>query len=215
MILRHTIGYPAAWRAYLAYVNDLPGRPWQDNLHSSLSRFGSRYRAASSMRVDFAIDTNAFRGYSDLLEAAMAYSALEALERALEQDPKISRLRGKRAQQKFLEVKLASDELSCMFRSREATKLRQALQTFLTDDKHRAKLRTLADGGSGIRPLVKGIRHLAFHGLVAPSTIAYGWSDKDTIEGLLVGLKYETLAATDTHFTMWVEEFCRPDGALF
>lgn len=211
----YTVGYPAAWNAYEGYVESLPGKPWKSELHLSMSRFGGRYRAASCMHIRFDEDTNAFRGYADLIQVAMSYSALEALERGLKRDSRIAELRGKRAKSKYLDRQIVSEELTGLFRSRQATKLRRAVQIHLNDEGLKTKLLTLASRGSDIKPLVKGVRHLTFHGLVAPSSIAYGWSPEGTVETLLRGLRSETLYATDALFSKWVMDFCQPEGALF
>ena len=215
METRFTVGYPSAWRAYSGYVSDLPGKAWKEDLHTSMSRFANRYRAASSVEISFGFDTSASRGYADLLKLAMAYSTLEALEGALKADPSIASLSSKKSRERYLRVKINSQELADLYRGFESTKLRKALQQHLSRRELKDRLSELSGRGADVRPLVQGIRHLAFHGLVAPGTIAYEWRENGEVQQLLRGLHGLTLLAVDTHFTKWVTDFCRPKDALF
>lgn len=211
----YPVGYPSDWRAFVSYVDSLSGRPWKQDLNTSVSRFANRYRAASTMAISFETDTSAFRGYADLLQLAMAYSTLEALEGALKFDSRVSTLASKRSREKYLRVSLCSEELADLYRGYEATKLRKALQQYVKRNELRETLAGLSDGGSDVKPLVQGIRHLAFHGLVAPATIAYEWGKNGEVQKLLRGLHSLTLRAADGHFTKWVAEFCQPKDSLF
>ena len=208
----YPVGYPSAWEAYRAYVNSIPGKPWKNDLPTKMSRFANRYRAASTIEVSFGFTSKTAQGYSDLLQVAMAYSTVESLEAALEEDQRILKLRSRRTRQRYLKVRLDSPEIAHWYRLDEAYKLRQALQEFLKRDGLKEQLADLVDGGSDVRPLATGVRHLAFHGLVAPGTIAYAWGERGEVAKILQGLRNLSLREPDLHFSKWVAEYCRAEG---
>lgn len=142
----------------------------------------------------------------------MAYSTVESLEAALEEDQRIRQIRSKRTRQRYLKVRLDSPEIAHWYRLDEAYKLRQALQEFLKRDGLKEQLADLVDGGSDVRPLATGVRHLAFHGLVAPGTIAYARGERGEVAKILQRLRNLSLSETDLHFSKWVAEYCRAEG---
>ncbi|WJY68986.1 hypothetical protein CAURIS_10575 [Corynebacterium auris] len=208
----YPVGYPSAWGVYTDYVDSLPGKPWKNDLPTKVSRFANRYRAASTMEVSFGFTSDTAQGYSDLLQVAMSYSTVESLEAALDEDQRIRRIRSKRTRQRYLKVRLDSPEIAHWYRLDEAIKLRKALEDFLKRDELKKQLSDLVEGGSDVRPLATGIRHLAFHGLVAPGTIAYARGDRGEVAKILKGLRSLSLREADLHFSKWVTECSRPEG---
>jgi hypothetical protein len=140
--------HPRAWCRYLA-APSVSGRPSGD-----LMRFGARYDLASSLEgVTFqGMPEPAADAYASALGVALAYSALEALDTAIQQ-------RGTRSV-------VGARKLARRYRSPSLLKLRSLLESTASPASLRTRLEDIAADSinDDVMPVVKALRHTVFHG---------------------------------------------------
>ncbi len=194
----------AKWGAFTVLVN-YNEWPW-DGPNADVARANARYVAASNMSVTFGEtfkDATA-SGYEDIFRAAMAYSALEMLEKSLKNHSTSYGDWIDSSPPAALPVN--SSVCANDFRTDGCVRLRQALDTHVSSTSLKNELSTLASSGYDVRPLAKGVRHLAFHGVLSPGTIGYGdTGNKAAVMRVLQELRQVLLRSADEQFTTWVE----------
>lgn len=166
----------------------------------TLSRANSRFRAASCMEVSFpGFQSGSAEGHRDILRAAVAYSAMDALFEGI-------REHAVQHSSTPMEPTIISHPLAELYRRTEATRLHRMMSDLLTSQTVKSGIDSLRNGvHNDIGPLAKGVRHLAFHGIFAPATI--GYRERGALPELFQGIRSETLAATDKHFQEWTSQF--------
>ena len=156
-----------------------------------------------------AADTS--RGYEDILRAAMAYSALEILQKGITQYSSDSGAGSSLSG--FHSIAVVSTQLAQDYREPGCDRLRSGLQDHLYDASLKTELADLAQSGDNVTGLAKALRHLAFHGVFSPGTIRYSpRGSRAVVQRVLGGLHQETLRAVNEHFTSWVEAVMATPG---
>lgn len=144
-------GYPSGWRQWRQLVDE--GK--YEN-HQALNRFAARFRMASGMRsVAYpGMGRVTAEGYSVSLRVALAYTALEAWERAMD----IAK-----------HTVINDQELAEDFRGPDLGRLREHLLTASRSGLlSRVTLVVEADDVSDVRPLSEAVRNVVFHGDFTP-----------------------------------------------
>lgn len=178
---------PKQWRAYRQLVNE----GLRDD-NAGLNRFAARFSMARQLVdvrfTDLKADSAA--GYTEGLRVALAYSALETLEKA------ISGQVGGTA--------IGSHELGERFRNRQCTRLRLLLIGNLEGATLITRLEDLtADPrADDVRPVAQGLRHLVFHGAFTPH--GFGVAQSNYIRKFTADLAVAVLAQTEDRFASWV-----------
>lgn len=180
--------WPTAWRAYQSAV-----KAGQLPANAAVNRFGARYRMARQLRtVRFVELSPALQdGYTAGLRLALAYSALEALEHALDKT--------------IGDTRIDSSELADKIRDPRSARLHDALLSESTARGLRNKIETLlrTPDATDVRPVAARIRHLVFHGEFTPH--GAGLSRAPGTLRLLNDLGDAVFRTADTRFTAWMQ----------
>lgn len=176
------MGNPSAWKRYVSAVG---GKPAPD-----LARFAARYALASSFESvqfsDLAQATAA--AYSSAMRCALAYSALESLNKSL------GSMRGRRH--------LEDAAIAKVYRSAGAAKLR----SFLEDGVNRTlrtRLDQCASEGNDVLPVAEAIRHLMFHGDFTAH--GAGAAQSKSVQAMINDLAVAVLAKADSNFELYCD----------
>lgn len=180
--------YPKGWSAYLAHVahGDLPS-------DTVLARFAARYRVARQLkRVEFAgLGTRTEEAYTAVLGVALAYSALEALEKAPGLTPK--------------SIKVVDDDVARRIRAPRHRTLRAFLESPEVFPGLRRRVDALLSAESAdVRPAAEVIRNALFHG--ALTAHGSGVAISRSLLALMDDLAEAVLDATAERFADWLRE---------
>jgi hypothetical protein len=142
--------YPPGWRQYMNLVADQGQGVGQD-----VARFAARYRIARQFRgieFDGGIAHATADGYSTAMHLGLAYSTLEACERAMKV-PSQDRL------------SIPNSALASRLRGARFERFRSALLEPPMSPKLEERLRATFDGHpEDTRPVAERMRHAVFHG---------------------------------------------------
>lgn len=186
---------PRSWGRYRALVDT-----GVLSSSTSLSRFAARYRMARDL------DTITFRtlssstgsGYGVLLQVGLAYSALEALETAIETPNR------KGATQR--ETFVAAPEVLRRIRGPRMSRFRALLVTPVHSREKSLCSRVAAaiedPADDNARPIAEKVRHLFFHGVM--TVHGTGLTTKTT-QAVMHDLSEALIIAVDDRFSGWVE----------
>lgn len=179
-------GYPAGWREWRRLVAD---GEYEDD--KALNRFAARFRMASGMRsVAYpGMGRVTAEGYSVALRVALAYTALEAWEKAMHL--------GK-------QTAVDDEELAGDFRSAGLARLREHLLAASRPGlRSRVALVAGKDEVIDVRPVAEALRNVVFHGDFTPggagltrSAVARAWTRR---------LSQAVLVTVEADFEAWVE----------
>lgn len=184
---------PKAWKSYIAAVKTSGKKPDQ-----MLANFAARYKLASSLE-DIVLQgySEATRnGYLVATKVAYAYSALEALERAIGSHDSKSR------------IQIVDFRVTAMLERGELSALLVHIVDAAEPDRKKkveANLeQTLANLHSGnVRHLVEGIRNSLFHGKFTPT--ASGFASSKAKREIFDKLAAEILLTADDRFSGWLK----------
>lgn len=184
--------YPKNWQRYIALLKASGTSP-----DPYLAKFAARYRLASSLEdltlKGFSVATK--RGYLVVTRLAYAYTALEALEKALgvfNSDPR----------QPIVDFRIANQIAKGHFDATLA-EIVEAAEPNRRPVLERRVAEMVSDPDSGnVRVLVEGIRNSLFHGKFTPS--GSGLSKGKSRPDLLNKLADEILHTADDHFNHWL-----------
>lgn len=178
-------GYPAGWREWRQLVSD---GEYDDD--KDLNRFAARFRMAAGMRsVAYpGMGAATAEGYSVALRVALAYTALEAWEKAMGL-----------AKQTVIE----DDVLAGDFRNAELSRLREhLLGASRSGMRGRVALVVAGEEVTDVRPLAEALRNVVFHGDFTPggagltrSAAARAWARR---------LSQAVLGTVEADFQAWV-----------
>jgi hypothetical protein len=181
---------PTSWRRFheLVRAGVIPG-----DRAPGFNRFAARYSMARQLvTVEFTdLRPAAASGYTEGLRVALAYSALESLERSISGRPG-----GTHA---------PSPELARDFREARSAPLRESLNASLINKKLSQRLQALLDDDvqDDVRPIAEGLRHLVFHGVYTPH--GAGLARSGHLRKFTGALSVVVLDRVDEVFTNWVD----------
>ncbi len=189
------------WAIFSGWVND----QWTwDKRFGNFGRANARYVAAANVSLSFgnSLKEITANGYEDILRVAMAYSALEMLEKAQKEFFQKYSVDG--GDLHFFPATVRSSACVTAFREEGSVRFREALDENLDSAALKNDLVSLQSEGHDVRCVAKGVRHLAFHGVLSPGTIGYGDSGKKaSVKRVLDELYPVVLCAADDHFATW------------
>jgi hypothetical protein len=186
------MGRPKAWKKYVSHIKLTGETPDQ-----MLVNFSARYAFASALEdfvlPDFSEATR--HGYLVATKLAYAYSALEALERAIG-------VHSVKARSQIIDFHFASrlangdfsaalDQIIDAAEKQRVDRVRVGLEDMMEN----------LDSGN-VRPFVEGIRNSLFHGKFTPTASGIR-SSKSRRESLL-SLAQEILISADEVFSDWL-----------
>jgi hypothetical protein len=185
---------PTLWKQYAARA----GKPVnsdsvQGKRFAALSRFRARYRvAASAQSIQFnGLAAGTSDAYFASLRITLAYTALEALETALNTNDRIE---------------ILNHDLSIAFRCDSYVRMRETLLDSLSDNRGKRLRTQLSAFYSGelddMRPLIYALRNLMCHGTLTAERLGLITSKKR--RDLLHQLADEVLRAVDQRFAHFV-----------
>lgn len=185
---------PRAWGRYRALVDS-------GVLSSSatLSRFAARYRMARDLdTITFrTLSSSTATGYGVLLQVGLAYSALEALESAIEP---VNR-QGKKQRT----TSVAAPEVLRCIRGPRMSKFRDSLVTPVYEHEQQLCNRVAAvldnSADDNARPIAEKVRHLFFHGVM---TVHGTGLTTQTTQAVMHDLSEAVIVSVDDRFTRWV-----------
>jgi hypothetical protein len=157
-----------------------------------VNKFAARYRlAAAPVSVEFAgfsVATNT--GYAAGLRVGLAYSALEAMEKALKLPKSAVESETSKLCNKLRSA--AFDRLFMLFDNElDSTALKNSITSFHNND------------SQNLRPVAAGLRHLMFHGQFNPH--AAGLAGAPRRVATINQLAEAVLITTDELFTAWCQ----------
>jgi hypothetical protein len=131
-------------------------------------------------------------GYTAAFRSGLAYSALEALDRALGDRGRVT--------------PIVSTEVAAMFTSARSTKLLALLSDELDDARLVTRIDAVAEGSeaSDVAALAAGVRHVVFHG--GFTAYGSGAARSTFVRNLLNQLATATLLAADARFERYLDE---------
>lgn len=180
-------GYPAGWREWRRLVAD---GEYEDD--RALNRFAARFRMASGMRaVTYpSMGRATAEGYSVALRVALAYTALEAWEKAM----------GRGKQTVVEDADLAGD-----FRGPGLTRLRAHLVAASRSGlRGRVALVIEADDITDVRPVAEALRNVVFHGDFTPG--GAGLARSGAARTWTRRLSDSVLDTVEADFAAWVAD---------
>jgi hypothetical protein len=176
---------PSAWKRYISAVGGKPA--------PEFARFAARYNVATSIEglqiVGFSDATQ--EAYNAAMQAALAYSALEALNKAL------SDKRGTRH--------LPDPALAKNYRASSSTKLREFLMASVDNKALIGRLASLAsdEANDDVLPVAEGIRHLMFHGDFTAH--GAGAAQSKATRGFISSLADAILVRANSNFELYLD----------
>jgi hypothetical protein len=181
------MGHPHAWSRYVA-APSVAGKP-----NGDFARFGARYSLASSLvgvSLDGISEATA-EAYSSALGVALAYSALEALDKA--------------THNRGTQHVVGDADLARRYRATSLSKLRSLLESTASAPALQSRLASLAGGSEGddVMPVARALRHTVFHG----DFTAYGAgaATSKTVRRFLDDLKEALLLTADAEFELYLD----------
>jgi hypothetical protein len=184
---------PKAWKHYIEALKKSGKKPDQ-----MLATFAARYKLASSLEgiVLQGYSESTRNGYLVATKVAYAYSALEALERAIG------------SHESKAKIQIVDFRVAAMLERGELTALLAHIVDSAEADhkkKVEAKLETtLANLDSGnVRHVVEGIRNSLFHGKFTPT--ASGLASSKARREIFDKLATEILLTADDRFATWLK----------
>jgi len=179
--------YPSAWRRYIT-APSVSGDPSPE-----CARFSARYHLASAfdgVRLNGVADATA-EAYSRALGVSLAYSALEALDKAT----------GSRGTAHIV----GDERLARVYRSTGLLKLRSLLESTADTPRLRDQLEVVATDHdhANVMPVARAIRHAVFHG----DFTAYGAgaARSKSVRNFLDDLKSALLDTSDAQFELYLD----------
>ncbi len=187
------MGRPKAWKSYIGAVKNSGKNPDQ-----MLANFAARYKLASSIEdiVLQGYSESTRHGYLAATKVAYAYSALEALERAIGSHDSESK------------IQIVDFRVAAMLERGDLA----ALLAHIVDaaePHHKKKVeanleQTMANLDSGnVRHVVEGIRNSLFHGKFTPT--ASGLASSKARREIFDKLATEILLTADDRFATWLK----------
>lgn len=179
--------HPHAWRRYIT-APSVSGNPSDE-----FARFGARYGLASSLEgiALGGIAKATAEAYSSALGVALAYSAVEALDKA--------------TQHHGNQHVIGDAELARRYRSASLSKLRALLESTADSPRLHARLASLAEDAEDddVMPVARALRHTVFHG----DFTAYGAgaAKSKTVRQFLDDLKDALLLTADVDFELFLD----------
>lgn len=179
--------HPHAWRRYIT-APSVSGNPSGD-----FARFGARYSLAASLRsVDLdGIGEATAEAYSSALGVALAYSAVEALDKA--------------AHHHGTQHAIGDTELARRYRSTSLSKLRLLLESTADAPRLQERLTSLAEDveDEDVMPVARALRHTVFHGDFTAH--GAGAAKSKTVRRFLDDLKEALLLTADLEFELHLD----------
>ncbi len=183
---------PQFWGRYLLAAKSRAETPSR-----ILANFAARYRMAKSLEsiVLTGYSAEARRGYLVAMKVALAYSALETLERGIDRfsPNKRTPIFFPRLGTQVSEGKL-DDLLSSLIEAAEPR--------FRTSFAKRLDVMKTSTDPVNLRPLVEGLRNSMFHGKFTPTSSGLAKSKRNS--DLLESLAEEILHTSDRLFEEWL-----------
>jgi len=179
--------HPHAWRRFIT-ASSVAGKPTGD-----FARFGARYNVASSLQgvtLDGISEVTA-EAYSSALGVALAYSAVEALDKATHHHG--------------TQHVVGDADLARRYRSTSLAKLRLLLESTADSPRLHARLAALAEDtkDADAMPVARALRHTVFHG----DFTAYGAgaAKSRSVRRFLDDLKEALLLTADVEFELYLD----------
>lgn len=179
---------PQAWRSYIKLVDNgkIVANP-------ALSRYAARFRIAmafESANFSGVADKSAI-GYSIGLKVGLSYSALEALEKAIDKNER--------------STKILNPIVALHMRKYGLKTLFPKLMSDLTGPRLKSNIeKFFLNENDNLRYVAEGVRHLMFHGdyTAHGSGLAYSKSLQKT----LLSLANLVLAESELKFSNWLDD---------
>jgi hypothetical protein len=163
-------------------------------IEGGLARFAARYRVATTLTgMHFSgLAQDSELGYTAAFRCGLAYSALEALDRALGARGRVT--------------PIVSPQVASALRSTRAEKLMALLAAELDDSRLVDRIAAMPEGRetADVAPLAAGIRHVVFHG--GFTSHGSGAARSASVRSLLEKLSEATLGAADARFERYLDD---------
>jgi hypothetical protein len=179
--------HPHAWGRYIT-APSVAGKPTGE-----FARFCARYSLASALEgvTLEGISESTSEAYSSALGVALAYSALEALNKA--------------THRRGAQHVIGDEDLARRYRTTALSKLRTLLESTADAASLQARLAAVADlNDDDVMPVARALRHTVFHG----DFTAYGAgaAKSKTVRRFLDDLRDALLLTADVQFELYLDE---------